>query len=131
MRKAVVFPLLTTMLLFFGPLVQQLGVNSFKERYSEPYSMDPAMWRDLVVAPLTEEFIFRCLTTAILLRMVRCCRRSSHNLSGAAVIDSSVQLSCFEADMQPLKDLLPWCQCRQRKLLTINKVAQACKMQHT
>lgn len=71
LSQAILYPLLTTALLFLGPLVQRLTSKDSQSRYPEPLLSSPAAWRDLVVAPLTEEFVFRCLVIAILLHMVR------------------------------------------------------------
>lgn len=68
--QAIFYPLLTTALLFLGPTVQRLTSKDDQARYPEPLLSSPAAWRDLFVAPLTEEFVFRCLVVAILLHIV-------------------------------------------------------------
>ena len=70
LSQAIFYPLLTTGLLFLGPLIQRLTSKDDQTRYPEPLLSSPAAWRDLFVAPLTEEFVFRCLVIAILLHMV-------------------------------------------------------------
>ena len=71
--QAMFFPLLTTALLFLGPLVLKATDNddAFGRRYPSPAYFDPKAWRDLCVAPLTEEFIFRALILRILSFIVR------------------------------------------------------------
>ena len=62
-------PLLLTAILFLGPLT--LSLPGLDQRYCDPLWQDPTAWRDLVVAPVTEEFVFRALLLAVLLDKVR------------------------------------------------------------
>ena len=70
--QAMLFPLLTSALLFLGPLVLKAtdNDNTFGRRYPSPAYFDPKAWRDLCVAPLTEEFVFRALILGILSSIV-------------------------------------------------------------
>ena len=62
-------PLLLTAILFLGPLT--LSQPGRDQRYCDPLWQDSTAWRDLVVAPVTEEFVFRALLLAVLLDKVR------------------------------------------------------------
>ena len=61
-------PLLLTAILFLGPLA--LSLPGHDQRYCDPLWQDSTAWRDLVVAPVTEEFVFRALLLAVLLGKV-------------------------------------------------------------
>eukprot|EP00045_Choanoeca_perplexa_P001748 m.21452 g.21452 ORF g.21452 m.21452 type:complete len:261 (-) comp11144_c0_seq1:11-793(-) len=50
-------------LLFAGPIVQETYDNTWQERIA-PSS--PLFWRNFVVAPITEEWIFRCCSIPLL-----------------------------------------------------------------
>ena len=66
-------PLATTAVLFLGPLTMELydsGKGKLRQRYSVPLWRSAAAWRDLVVGPLSEEFIFRVLLLLVLRKAV-------------------------------------------------------------
>ena len=69
-EQAVAIPLLTTMLLFLGPIVLKATAEEPEERFTKPMHRNPLAWRDLLVAPLAEEFVFRSLILAILTKVV-------------------------------------------------------------
>lgn len=75
--RALVFPLLTTMLLFCGPMALKVTGDVSEKRFTEPLIKNPFVWRDLIIAPLTEEFIFRSLTLAVLAKVVSICNLDS------------------------------------------------------
>ncbi|CAL7949721.1 unnamed protein product [Xylocopa violacea] len=63
--QAIVIPLLLTMILFLGPICVQ-GFNGFWRLYAEPMYWLGSIrtiiwWRNVVVAPLAEEWTFRAL----------------------------------------------------------------------
>jgi len=65
--NAIFFPLLLTAILFLGPIVMRLCENGIDELQISILSFNDLRWcRDYVVAPLTEEFIFRACMLPIM-----------------------------------------------------------------
>jgi len=70
---AILAPLVTTAALFLGPLMMELSDGrgeGLKETDSLPLRRSAAAWRDLVVSPISEEFVFRTLTLEVLTKAV-------------------------------------------------------------
>ncbi|XP_016767828.1 CAAX prenyl protease 2 isoform X3 [Apis mellifera] len=70
--QAIIMPLLLTMILFLGPICVQ-GFNGLWRLYTEPMYWFGSVrtiiwWRNLVVAPLAEEWTFRACMLPLLLQ---------------------------------------------------------------